>query len=163
MYKNILLPSDGLGKCVYGTCHAILLAQGLKAKVTAVSVTENIPVKELKRIYDEAIVDASSTAEVDQEVKRRVEEMHKELAEKSLEIAEKMCAENGVVCDTVHYAGETASEALLKAAEEKKCDLIYASTHGNPRLMDTLFGTMASRIIKNTKIPVLVHHCGGPS
>jgi hypothetical protein len=39
MYTNILLPTDGLGKCRYGTCHGVLLAKGLGAKVTAVCVT----------------------------------------------------------------------------------------------------------------------------
>ena len=27
MYTNILLPTDGLGKCKFGTCHGVLLAQ----------------------------------------------------------------------------------------------------------------------------------------
>ncbi len=163
MYENILLPSDGLGKCVYGTCHAILMAKKLGAKITAVSVTENLPLKEIKQIYDEEIPASSSPAELAQGVKKRTEELNKELAGKSLEIAEKMCADNGVACDTVHITGESAPDALLKAAEERKCDLIYVSTHGNPGLMGTLFGDVATKIISNRKIPVLVHHCGGPA
>jgi nucleotide-binding universal stress UspA family protein len=48
-------------------------------------------------------------------------------------------------------------------AKEKKCDLIFISTHGNPGIMGTLFGTLASKIMTHSKYPVLVHYCGGPS
>ena len=40
MYGNILLPTDGLGKCRYGACHGVLLAKALGARITAVCVTE---------------------------------------------------------------------------------------------------------------------------
>lgn len=163
MYKNILLPTDGLGKCVYGTCHGVLFAKALGAKVTAVCVTKDLPLEEIKKIYDAEILSASSPADVAKGVKKRSEELHKELAEKALEVAEKMCADTGVACDKVQVAGESPTEALLTAAKEKGCDCIFISTHGNPGLMGTLFGTMASKIISSTKIPVLVHHCGGPS
>ncbi|MEW6719828.1 MAG: universal stress protein [Thermodesulfobacteriota bacterium] len=162
MYKNILLSTDGLGKCVYGTCHGVLLAKDLGAKVTAICVTKDLPLAQIQKFYDAEIMTAHSAAEVARGVKKRAEEFHKELAEKALEVAERMCAENGVACDTIHFAGEPPEEALLKAAGKKKCDLIYISTHGNPGLMDTLFGDVATKILRHSNIPVLVHHCGGP-
>jgi nucleotide-binding universal stress UspA family protein len=105
---------------------------------------------------------AHSPAEVARGVKRREEDLQKELAGKSLEIAQRMCSENGVPCDTVYLAQETPVDGILRAAKEKHCDMIFISTHGNPGLMATLFGTVAQKIIENSKIPVLVHHCGGP-
>jgi len=163
MYKNILLPTDGLGKCVYGTCHGVLFAKTLGAKVTAVCVTKDLPVEEIKKIYDAEILAASSPAELARGVKKRAEELHKELAEKALEVAERMCSENGVTCGKVQVAGDSPTDAILKAAKDRNCDCIFISTHGNPGLMGTLFGTMATKIISSSKIPVLVHHCGGPA
>ena len=52
MYKNILLPTDGLGKCKFGTCHGILLAKDLGAKVTAVCVTAKLSGQEILKIYN---------------------------------------------------------------------------------------------------------------
>jgi nucleotide-binding universal stress UspA family protein len=163
MYRNILLPTDGLGKCVYGTCHGVLLAEALGAKVTAVCVTQDLSLNEIKKIYDAEMLVATSPGEVDRGVKKRAEDLHKELAGNALAVAEKMCAEKGVKCDKVSLSGESSAEGILKAAKERECDLIFISTHGNPGLMDTLFGTVASKIVSHSKIPVLVHYCGGPS
>ncbi len=52
MYTNILLPTDGLGKCKFGTCHGILLAKNLGAKVTAVCVTEKLSGQDILKIYN---------------------------------------------------------------------------------------------------------------
>jgi nucleotide-binding universal stress UspA family protein len=93
---------------------------------------------------------------------KHAEDLHKEFAEKALEVAEKMCAENGVKCEKVHLAGESPTDGILKTAKERNCDLIFISTHGNPGLMGTLFGTVVSKILARSKTPVLVHHCGGP-
>jgi len=163
MYTNILLPTDGLGKCAYGTCHGVLLAKGLGAKVTAVCVTEDLPLAEIQKIYDAEAIVATSPAELSRGVKKRAEELHKELAGNALAVAERMCAENGVKCEKVSLGGASPAEGLLKAARERKCDLIFISTHGNPGLMGTLFGTVASKVVAHSKIPVLVHHCGGPA
>jgi nucleotide-binding universal stress UspA family protein len=163
MYKNILLPTDGLGKCVYGTCHGVILAKDLGAKITAVCVTKDLPLSDIKKFYDMETITAYSPAEVDRGVKKRAEDLHKELAEKSLEVAQRMCSDHGVPCDTVHLSNESPVDGILRAAKEKQCAMIFISTHGNPGLMATLFGSVATKIMANSKIPVLVHHCGGPS
>jgi nucleotide-binding universal stress UspA family protein len=167
MYTNILLPTDGLGKCQYGTCHGILLAKALGAKVTAVCVTEKYPIQEIlkiyKKVYKSDLPFGTSAREVAQGAIKHAEDLHKALAGNALDIAEKMCADNGVKCEKVSLAGESPTDGILKAAKEENCDLIFISTHGNPGLMGALFGTVASKILSHSNIPVLVHHCGGPS
>lgn len=163
MYKNILLPTDGLGKCQFGTCHGVLLAKGLKAKVTAVCVTEKLSSTEILKIYNPEMIYSVSAGKQAKDAMKAAEELHKELAGKALQVAEKMCADNGVPCEKVYLEGASPVDGILKVASEKKCDLIFISTHGNPGLMGTLFGTVASKIMSSSKIPVLVHHCGGPS
>jgi nucleotide-binding universal stress UspA family protein len=106
---------------------------------------------------------SASEGKVAKESLKRAEDLHKEFAEKALEVAEKMCANNGVKCEKVILSGESPTDGILKVANEKNCDLIFISTHGNPGLMGTLFGTVASKILSRSKFPVLVHHCGGPS
>lgn len=162
MYKNVLLPADGLGKCAFGTCHGILFAKALGAKITAVCITKNLPVDEIKKLYDEEVMTASSVAEVVRGVKERTQELHEEMADKSLEVAQKMCAENGVACDEVHVSGLSPADAVLKVAEDKGCDCIFISTHGNPGYFATLYGTVAAKLMEECKRPVLAHYCGGP-
>jgi nucleotide-binding universal stress UspA family protein len=163
MYKNILLPTDGLGKCKFGTCHGVLLAKDLGAKVTAVCVTEKLSGQEILKIYNPDMLFGASDAKVAKESMKRADDLHKEFAGKALAVAEKMCEENGVKCEKVYLAGESPTDGILKVAKEKNCDLIFISTHGNPGLMGTLFGTVVSKILSRSKFPVLVHHCGGPS
>ena len=164
LYANILLPTDGLGKCKFGTCHGVLLAKELGAKVTAVCVTAKLSGQEILKIYNpDVLYGKSSAGTVAQESMKRAEELHKDFAEKALDVAEKMCSDNGVKCEKVYLAGETPTDGILKVAKDKNCDLIFISTHGNPGLMDTLFGSMVSKILSRSKTPVLVHHCGGPN
>jgi nucleotide-binding universal stress UspA family protein len=162
MYTNILLPTDGLGKCKFGTCHGVLLAKNLGAKVTAVCVTEKLSGQEILKIYNPHVLIGTSAGTVAQASMKNAEDLHKEFAERALEVAEKMCAENGVKCEKVHLAGDSPTDGILKVAKEKSCDLIFISTHGNPGLMGTLFGTVVSKILSRSNTPVLVHHCGGP-
>jgi nucleotide-binding universal stress UspA family protein len=163
MYKNILLPTDGLAKCAFGTCHGVLLAKNLHAKITAVCITDKLSAKDILKIYDPEMIFSLSEGKKAQEAMAHAEEERMEQAGKALAVAEKMCADNGVPCEKVVLSGTSPVDGVLKAAEEKKCDLIFISTHGNPGILGTLFGTVAKKVLSHSKIPVLVHHCGGPS
>lgn len=163
MYKNVLLPTDGLGKCAYGICHGVVLAKSLGAKVTAVHITGKLSAQEILKMYHPEVIFAPSDAKKARDAMAKAEEAHRELAGKALEVAEKMCNEVGVPCEQVHIAGESPVDGIIRVAEEKRCDLIFISTHGNPGIMGTLFGTLATKIMTHSKYPVLVHYCGGPS
>ena len=162
MYKNILLPTDGLGKCAFGTCHGVLLAKDLKAKITAVCVTEKLSPKEILQIYPDAEIWSLSEGQKAKDALQQAEASKKELADKALGVAEKMCTDNGVPCDKVYLPGESPVDGILQVAQSSKCDLIFLSTHGNPGILGTLFGTVAKKVLSHSKTPVLVHHCGGP-
>ncbi|MBE0569788.1 MAG: universal stress protein [Deltaproteobacteria bacterium] len=163
MYKNILLPTDGLAKCAFGTCHGVLLAKDLHAKITAVCITDKLSAREILKIYEPEMIWSLSEGKKAQDAMAQAEAEAREQAGKALAVAEKMCADNGVPCEKVHLSGESPVDGVLHAATEKKCDLIFLSTHGNPGILGTLFGTVAKKILSASKIPVLVHHCGGPS
>lgn len=163
MYKNILLPTDGLAKCGYGICHGILLAKSLKAKIIAVYVTRNLSAQEILQYYPEDSPWSISNGRRAQQAIAQAQEVHEEEADKALEVAERMCSDNGVPCEKVHLEGESPADGIVYAARKHGCDLIFISTHGNPGVMGALFGTMASKVMSHTTIPVLVHHCGGPA
>jgi len=163
MYKNILLPTDGLGKCQYGTCHGVLLAKGLKAKVTAVCITGKLSSQDILKLYDSNMLVGASDGKKAKEALDHAEAEQKEEASRALAVAKKMCDSAGVPCDLAHLPGATPVDGILAAAADQKCDLIFISTHGNPGMFGTLFGTIATKILSHSKIPVLVHHCGGPS
>lgn len=163
MYKNILLPTDGLGKCKFGICHGVVLAKALGAKITAVHITGKLSPQEILKMYQPEVLFAPSDVKKAKEAMAHAEDAHKELASKALEVAEKMCAEVGVPFEPVHISGESPVDGILKVAKEKGCDLIFISTHGNPGVMGALFGTVATKIMSQSRYAVLTHYCGGPS
>lgn len=163
MYKNILLPTDGLAKCAYGTCHGVLLAKGLNAKITAVHVMGRLSARELMEIYKPYSFVARSDTKRAQADLAKLEEARKELGHKALEVAQKMCTEAGVPCETVQVTEKSPVDGILKVAKENGCDLIFLSTHGNPGILGTIYGSIAAKIMAKSKYPVLSHYCGGPS
>jgi nucleotide-binding universal stress UspA family protein len=164
MYQNILLPTDGLAKCQFGTCHGILLAKSLNAKITAVYVMRHLTAQEiLDRYHEETPWSFSVDAHKAQEAIAQAEAAHREEADEALQAAEKMCRDNGVPCETVHLEEDFTADGIVFTARQKGCDLIFISTHGKPGVMKSLFGNLASKIMSHSNFPVLVHHCGGPN
>ncbi len=49
-----------------------------------------------------------------------------------------------------------AAEEICNYAEEKKIDLIIASTHGRTGFMHVLIGSVAERVVRHARSPVLV-------
>jgi len=162
MYKNILLPTDGLAKCLAGACHGILLAKALGAKITAVYVTRHLTAQEILETYHEDTTWGASDGKKVQEAIEQAVGSHREEADKALAVAERMCAENGVPCEKVQLEDESPADGILRVAGQKGCDVIFLSTHGNPGIMGKLFGTLASKVLLHSQITVMVHHCDGP-
>jgi nucleotide-binding universal stress UspA family protein len=163
VYRNILLPTDGLGKCKFGTCHGVILARELGAKLTAVHVTSRLSLREISETYQPDVLWRPSEGKEAKEALAQAEEVKKEVSQKALEIAQEMCAAYNVPCETVRIEGESPVDGILRVAKEKGCDLIFISTHGKPGVMESLFGTIATKVLSLSRIPVLIHHCGGPS
>jgi nucleotide-binding universal stress UspA family protein len=128
-----------------------------------VCVTGKLSSQDILKLYDSNLLVGASDAARAKEAMLGADEAQKEEAGRALGVAKKMCDSLGVPCDLAHIPGENPVDGILKVAAEKKCDLIFISTHGNPGLLGSLFGNLATKIIAQSKIPVLVHHCGGPS
>ena len=91
MYTNILLPTDGLGKCKFGTCHGVLLAKNLGAKVTAVCVTAKLSGQEILKIYNPEMLFGASSGKVAQDSMKRAEDLHR-TSRKRRSTSRKRCA-----------------------------------------------------------------------
>jgi len=57
---------------------------------------------------------------------------------------------------TTHLAEGETSRSILDYAEEWKADLIVMGTHSHSVLEKLLMGTVASKVLEHTKIPVLM-------
>ena len=62
----------------------------------------------------------------------------------------------GFITDDIIVERGNPVEQILKHVQERSCDLIVMGTHGHGTLEDVMLGSTARRVIRRSKIPVLV-------
>ncbi len=65
----------------------------------------------------------------------------------------------GLTVDTFLALGDPA-EGILKAAEERQCDLIAMTAHGHRLLGDLLYGSTINEVRHKAQVPVLLVRAG---
>jgi len=162
--KKILYATDLSENARYAFAYAVSLADLYKATITIVHV-----LPEVSDLLDKNVIGYIS-AERWEEIKAQ----HFKEAKEAL-IGKRR--EHQAIQAALHHFSETAKQAqegqdfitddiivergnpvevILKQAEEKKCDLIVMGTRGHGTLADAMLGSTARRVIRRSKIPVLV-------
>ena len=155
MYKNVLLMKNGCDGCCKDACLGVLLAESMNARVTAAYVTGDFTWRELRNIYGMDELKWPGAARAGREAKAVAEERKILQAKEALASTEKMCADRGIPCETVHVMSGSPLRGVLKVAVEKQCDMIFTSI---PQLTKPLFGVKRGNVNGGLKIPVLFHH-----
>jgi nucleotide-binding universal stress UspA family protein len=63
----------------------------------------------------------------------------------------------GVVCDTLHVEHEQIYQAIIEAAEARRCDLIVMASHGRRGISAVVLGSETVKVLTHSKLPVLVY------
>lgn len=143
MFKHLLVPTDGSDASEAAIQKSIELAKILQAKVTGVHV---IPEFRVLTYRTEMLEDTRETFA--QESK-----LH---AAQFLAVLERAANEAGVACDTVSVTSDHPYEAIIKAAEDRGCDLIAMASHGRKGVKGFLLGSETQKVLVHTQKPVLV-------
>ena len=159
MYKNILIPTDGVRTCESAISHGIELAKAIGARVTALHITPKLSPHEILEIYHPQLLVGGQDAEKAQKAMAHIEELHKGVADMSLAAIEKIANGMGVNCEVVYLTGQAPADGIMETAVKKNCDLIFMSTHGALGLSGAIFGTVTTKVLSHSKIPVLVQRC----
>ena len=134
MYSKILVPLDGSA-----VDNAILEHIGELAKIHG------------SKVILTRVVEGWSTEYYGKEaLPKGVEE-----AQAYLESVAERLRSKGIQVETVMEHGNP-TEAIVKEAEERGCDLIAMSTHGHGFLMDLLYGSVSHEVRHTVDIPVLM-------
>ncbi len=146
MYRQILIAIDGSELAYRALAHGLALAKSVGAAVVALTVTE-----------EWAVSDMASRAELgDKHPVDDYEQEAQSLAWRILDVAREKAEALGVACVVVHEADSRPSEAILRVAQARGCDLIVVSTHAREGLARLVMGSQASEVIAGAKVPVLV-------
>ena len=62
----------------------------------------------------------------------------------------------GVTCATVHANDIHAADGIIKAAQDKGCDLIVMASHSRRGIGRLLLGSVALAVLTHSKIPVTI-------
>jgi len=85
------------------------------------------------------------------------DEMTKTQTREYLAVIEKEAKAAGVPCECFSISSNSPYTAIIKAAEDKKCDLIFMASHGRKGIAAVLLGSETIRVLTHSKIPVLVY------
>jgi nucleotide-binding universal stress UspA family protein len=143
MYHKILAPLDGSAFAECALDHVKAIAQGCEVpEVVLLRVAEPIHSSDLAA-YAEAGIDTAML-------------MHDVEAGAQLYIAKKAeeLKKQGVPVRGVVSTG-WAADAIMSFAEKENVDLIIMSTHGRSGIGRWFMGSVADKVVRHSKVPVL--------
>ena len=146
MFKNILLPTDGSKLALKGIKAGVKLARALGARVTGLYVVPPY----VSPMYGEAAIYVPGVSP--KEYKKQSARAAKK-AFVAIEIEARLA---GVPSVTKVVYGALPWEGILRAARSGKCDAIAIASHGRGGLGGLILGSETTRVLANSKIPVLV-------
>jgi nucleotide-binding universal stress UspA family protein len=145
MYRKILVPLDGSKVAEGALPHAKALAYSEGAELILLTVGAN---PALDFVFSDPGLAQSAVLEQEERSKKYIVEI-----ENQLKAA-------GFKTSTVLRVGSVA-EVILEVAEEMQVDVIAMSTHGRTGAARWLLGSIAERVVHNSKVPVLLIRAKG--
>jgi nucleotide-binding universal stress UspA family protein len=162
--KKILYATDLSENARYAFAYAVSLADLYNAGITLIHVLPEVPA-----LLDQSVIGYISEARW-QEIKSQQMDEAKEalIGKKRDHLAIKEALHQfsedikqqqkgaGFTTDDIIVQRGNPVEEIIKSAEENNCDLIVMGTHGQSTLEDVMLGSTARRVIRRSKVPVLV-------
>lgn len=146
MFQHILIPTDGTELSEKAIRAGVQFAREIGAKVTGFYAAEEYPVPPFGEYVPPDLLSPDEF--------RTNEEAR---AARILAVAQQVADAAGVPCDTAHDVSFSPWEAIVKAATQRGCDLIFMASHGRRGLASMLLGSETNRVLTHTTIPVLVY------
>jgi nucleotide-binding universal stress UspA family protein len=143
MYKHILIATDGSDLAGKAVTQGLELAQALKAKATAVFVTESWATKVPGEMAFGFPID---------EYEKSCADNAKAILGSVGELANKA----GVIFDTKHVRDQFPADGIIATAKDAGCDLIVMASHGRRGLSRLLLGSQANQVVTHSGVPVLI-------
>ena len=147
MYRHILIPTDGSKLSQRSAEAGVRLARALGARVTAFfAAPPATPI-----VYKAMLPVGYATPEEHGQMTRKA-------ARACLGAVEKAARAAGVRCESLSVTSDFPAEAILAAAEKRRCDLIFMASHGRRGLRrSSLLGSETQKVLSASPLPVLVY------
>jgi nucleotide-binding universal stress UspA family protein len=141
MFKNILVPIDGSELAAAAARKAVEFAKTIQASVCAfhsMPMFAGAPGE-----FGYSPVTSGPQAE--------------KMARSYLAVIEEYARECAVPCQSFSKFHDSTYHAIIEAAEEHHCDLIFMGSHGRGALSSLFVGSVTQQVMSHSYIPVLVY------
>lgn len=145
MYRRILIATDGSRLSRRAIARGVALAKSLDATIVGFHARLPDPVL----YYGEPVALPAATWE-------RLEKESVRAAEMRLAQIETAAKKAGVGYLGISLPSTSPSEAIIKTAKRRKCDLIVMASHGREGVSKLLLGSETLKVLTHSHIPVLV-------
>ena len=162
--KKILYATDLSENARYAFAYAMSLADLYDAAITMIHVLPEVP-----ELLDQSVIGYISAERWEEIKSQQLDEAKEALIGKKREhLAIKEALHQfsedvkeqqkgaGFKTDEIIVERGNPVEEIIKNAEERNCDLVVMGTHGQGTLADAMLGSTARRVIRRSKMPVLV-------
>ena len=139
MFEKILIATDGSVHSERAARFGIELARLSGSKVTAIYVAD---ISRMAHLPDDMLLFS-------------IRELLIKEGNEAVEFIEKLAIEGGVTCDKVVAEG-IPSDEILDYASAEGISIIVLGNVGRTGLDKFLLGSVAEKIVRNSKIPVLI-------
>ena len=143
MYRHLLLPLDDSPLATETARKGVEFARALGARITFFHAQEDYAstsVGALQRVIAPAEFEDAVAGE----------------ARAILAKAEVVAREAGVPYDSLAMISNRPYEAILEAAEQRRCDVIFIASHGRRGIRGLMLGSQTQKVLQHATIPVLV-------
>ena len=147
MYNKILVPLDGseLSECALG--HVTQIAKGCRVpEVDLLYVVE-----EVGKVVSPTYIPSVQSENIAEDAKNRAQSFARDYLDKTA----KRLKEDGIAANPVIMEGPVADK-IFEFAEKNGVDLIIMSTHGRSGISRWAFGSVADRVVRYSRVPVLI-------
>lgn len=152
MYRHLLVPIDGTDLSTQIVGQSVEFARLLGARITFFYA---VPDHAASLRGEAEVVWATSPNEYAYAYEGRAREL--------LAKAESAARALGVPCSAASSVSDRPYEAIIAAARDAGCDLIYMASHGRRSNVGMMLGSQTLKVLMQTEIPVLVAATGNPS
>ncbi len=146
MFKHILVPTDGSALSTDTVSKAVEFAREISARITFFYAKPEYPVS----FYGEGALIDPTTPE-------KFAELADDQAQTLLSAAESQAKAREVPSSGLAITSDVPYEAIIAAATQAGCDLIFMASHGRRGISGLLLGSETQKVLTHSTIPVLVY------
>jgi nucleotide-binding universal stress UspA family protein len=146
MFKHVLIPTDGSAIANRAAKAGLRFARSIGARVTGYYAIELVH----PQVYSEGYIpDERTLAMWDRKAKA--------FGDRHLAAMARLAKTARVRFDSVCAKAPTPYGGIIATARRKKCDVIFMASHGRSGIARLVMGSVTDKVLKLSKIPVVVY------